>query len=87
MARLIQVIETEATRGNGTINDPMRKVLEYWNANGRLLAAADPLAPEWEEGPGRWLLAKECSEHRVSGQSVSGRALFKGAAESSHEES
>ena len=35
---LIEVIHTEATRGNGTNENPVRIVHQYWDKDGKLLA-------------------------------------------------
>ena len=40
-ARVIQVIETKATRGLGTEEDPTREVTQYWDLDGRFLAEMD----------------------------------------------
>lgn len=40
-ARLIQVIECCITRGEGTGQDPIRNVTEYWSTEGELLAERD----------------------------------------------
>lgn len=47
-ARVIQVIETTALRGEGTEEDKCRKVKQYWNLEGDLLAENDPCAKEKE---------------------------------------
>lgn len=41
-ARVIQVIETKALRGEGTNEDMCRIVTQYWNFEGKLLAEYDP---------------------------------------------
>lgn len=41
-AKVIQVIETKATRGFGTEKDPARVVTQYWDLNGNFLAEMDP---------------------------------------------
>lgn len=41
-AKVIQVIETKATRGLGTEKDPVRVVTQYWDLNGNFLAEMDP---------------------------------------------
>ena len=41
-ARIIQVIETEALRGDGTEADKCRMVKQYWDFDGNLLAENDP---------------------------------------------
>lgn len=38
-ARVIQVIETTALLGAGTVDDPCRIVKQYWSVDGELLAA------------------------------------------------
>lgn len=40
-AKVIQVIETKAKRGMGTKKDPVRKVTQYWDLEGRFLAEMD----------------------------------------------
>jgi len=40
-ARLIEVIETVSTRGNG-VDTPVREVIQYWSKEGVLLAEQDP---------------------------------------------
>lgn len=47
-ARVIQVIETTALRGEGTEEDKCRQVKQYWNFNGELLAENDPCTKEKE---------------------------------------
>ncbi len=47
-ARVIQVIETTALRGEGTEDDKCRQVKQYWNFNGELLAENDPCTKEKE---------------------------------------
>lgn len=37
-ARVIQVIETTALLGTGTIDDPCKIVKQYWSVDGELLA-------------------------------------------------
>ena len=41
-AKVIQVIETKATRGLGTEKDPVRDVTQYWDLDGNFLAEMDP---------------------------------------------
>lgn len=44
-ARVIEVIETEIEkRGEGTEEDPIRRLTQYWSLDGRLLAEFDPCA-------------------------------------------
>lgn len=40
-ARVIKVIETKCTRGDGTSADPVRTVYQYWSVDGKLLAEND----------------------------------------------
>jgi hypothetical protein len=40
-AQLIEVILTEALRGDGTENSPCRIVRQYWGKDGKLLAEDD----------------------------------------------
>lgn len=42
MAKVIQVIETEITRGKGVTGDIYRGVKQYWTLEGVLLAEVDP---------------------------------------------
>lgn len=46
MAKVIQVIETEVTRGKGEEGDPLRGVTQYWSLEGDLLAENDPCITE-----------------------------------------
>lgn len=41
-AQVVQVIRTEALAGRGRTDDPSRKVIQYWDFDGRLLATYDP---------------------------------------------
>lgn len=41
-AKVIQVIETQAVRGVGTEEDPVRTVIQYWDFDGNCLAENDP---------------------------------------------
>ena len=45
-AKVIQVIETRATRGLGTEKDPARVVAQYWDLDGNFLAEMDPCEEE-----------------------------------------
>ena len=45
-AKVIQVIETSATRGLGTEKDPARVVAQYWDLDGNFLAEMDPCEEE-----------------------------------------
>lgn len=47
-ARVIQVIETTALRGEGTEEDKYREVKQYWDFDGKLLAENDPCIKEKE---------------------------------------
>ena len=47
-AQVIQVIKTEAMRGEGTQEDLCRTVTHYWDFDGHLLAENDPCAKEKE---------------------------------------
>lgn len=47
-AQVIQVIETESLRGEGTNEDMCRIVKQYWSFDGELLAENDPCAKEKE---------------------------------------
>lgn len=38
---MIEVIHTEATRGEGTNENPVRVVHQYWDKDGKLLAEND----------------------------------------------
>lgn len=44
MAKVIQVIEVEITRGKGVEGDVFRGVTQYWALDGTLLAEKDPCA-------------------------------------------
>lgn len=45
-ARVVVVIETESLRGAGTEDDQCRKIKQYWDFSGRLLAENDPCIKE-----------------------------------------
>lgn len=47
-ARVINVIETKAVRGEGNEDDPCRIVTQYWDFEGNLLAENDSYAKEKE---------------------------------------
>ena len=40
-AKVIQVIETKALKGEGTQENPARTVIQYWDLDGNLLAERD----------------------------------------------
>lgn len=42
-ARVIKVIRTESIIGNGTEEDPVRQIYQYWDFKGNLLAKHDTL--------------------------------------------
>ena len=42
-ARKIEVIETRAIRGDGTEQNPVRIVIQYWDLDGNLLAEHDTI--------------------------------------------
>lgn len=42
-ARVIKVIVTESTIGNGTKENPVRLIYQYWDLKGNLLAMHDTL--------------------------------------------
>jgi hypothetical protein len=44
--KLIQVIVSESERGEGTPNNPVRLINQFWSVDGRLLAEADPMSPD-----------------------------------------
>lgn len=50
-ARVIQVIETVSRIGNGTREDPVRFITQYWDFEGNRLACNDPLEREHESAP------------------------------------
>lgn len=43
MAKVIQVIEADVTRGKGTEGDVFRSVKQIWTFDGELLAETDPV--------------------------------------------
>ncbi len=45
--RTMVVIEVERKRGCGTEEDPIRKVIQYWDLNGNLLTEHDPRNDLW----------------------------------------
>ena len=44
-ARVIQVIETQALEGAGTLDDPVKLVRQYWDFDGTLLASSSQPTP------------------------------------------
>ena len=42
-AKVVSVIQVEAKIGTGTKEDPVRKVIQYWDLDGNLLAERDLL--------------------------------------------
>lgn len=47
-ARLIKVIVTESLLGDGTENNPVRIIYQYWDFKGNLLAKRDTLKDNYE---------------------------------------
>jgi len=47
MARIIEVIETYERRGKGTNEDPVRRVLQLWSKDGKLIHEEKT---QWDEG-------------------------------------
>lgn len=45
-AKVIRVIETKSTRGNGTSANPSRVITQYWSLDGELLFEIDPVKQE-----------------------------------------
>lgn len=45
-ARVIMVIETKTAIGDGTEENPVREVTQYWAPNGKRLAESDPFISE-----------------------------------------
>ncbi len=45
MAKVIQVILTDESRGTGKVDNPYRIVPQYWNFKGELLAEVDDFDP------------------------------------------
>ena len=37
-AKIVEVIQVVTSRGSGTKDDPVRKVIQYWSKQGTLLA-------------------------------------------------
>ena len=42
-ARVMQVIETQAIKGAGTEENPVRTIIQYWDFEGNLLAEHDTI--------------------------------------------
>lgn len=40
-AKIIKVIKTENVIGNGEKQNPIRKIIQYWELNGKLIATFD----------------------------------------------
>ncbi len=45
MAKLVEVIETDELRGIGTVENPIRRVQQFWSRDGELLMEKDPCDP------------------------------------------
>ena len=45
-AKVIQVIETKAAKGDGTLEQPSRMITQYWSLDGELLAEKDSIKDE-----------------------------------------
>lgn len=58
-AKVIQVVETISLKGDGTENDPVRAVKQYWAFDGSLLAENDPFTSEEYEKLSRPFSHKE----------------------------
>lgn len=43
MAKIVELIETEMTKGNGVKDDPYRSVIQYWSKEGNLLFEIDEI--------------------------------------------
>ena len=48
-ARIVEVIETVACRGDGSNEYPARRVIQYWSRDGRLLGEIDPMDEPQED--------------------------------------
>lgn len=48
-AKLIEVIAVEANEGDGTTNDPVRRVLYLYSKNGKLLAQTEDIERLYKE--------------------------------------
>lgn len=42
-AKVIEIIETKSTRGNGTSADPVREIVQYWDFEGNLICEKDQI--------------------------------------------
>lgn len=42
-AKVVQVIKTKSTRGDGTSANPKREVIQYWDFDGNLIGSHDPV--------------------------------------------
>lgn len=49
-AKVVSVVQVEAKIGTGTKEDPVRKVIQYWDLEGNLLAERDLLNDLLPEG-------------------------------------
>lgn len=50
LVEMIEVIHTQAARGAGTKENPVRIVEQYWSKDGRLLAEYDSIGEEYQNG-------------------------------------
>ena len=44
--QIIEVIKTKTAVGNGTEEDPVRTVVQYWDKEGKLIGTEDPIKRE-----------------------------------------
>lgn len=45
-AKMVEVIKTRTVKGDGTPEDPVRSVVQYWEKDGRLIAEKE--ATDWK---------------------------------------
>lgn len=49
-AKVIRVIKTRSLLGTGTLKDPFRELIQYWDFSGELLAKHDSFIDELVDG-------------------------------------
>lgn len=48
--QIIEVVKTKTSVGNGTEEDPVRTVVQYWDKEGKLIGTEDPIMSKVNPG-------------------------------------
>lgn len=49
-AQIVKVIKTKTSVGNGTKEDPVRTIVQYWGRDGELICTKDPVNEKVKPG-------------------------------------